>query len=202
MKNHVKMDNLFDFLEPEEERIKRRESDTNVGNVVTASHGTNIVKESNRLIYSCYTLTEIEQKLMYCFIRHIQWDDTIRRYTVTVQEIKEVCGLSDSRLYNVIAQAADKLLSRVVTIRSHEKNAWVKINWLSFIKYADGKLTFDEIEAFSVPELNPDKGLLVNIYFVGDLPEYAISYVDQDGTTKKFIITVSGEDGSILMDEC
>ena len=143
MKNHVKMDNLFDFLEPEEERIKRRESDTNVGDVVTASHGTNIVKESNRLIYSCYTLTEIEQKLMYCFIRHIQWDDTIRRYTVTVQEIKEVCGLSDSRLYNVIAQAADKLLSRVVTIRSHEKNAWVKINWLSFIKYADGKLTFE-----------------------------------------------------------
>ena len=143
MKTHIEMDNLFDFLEPEEERIKRRESDTNVGNVVTASHGTNIVKESNRLIYSCYTLTEIEQKLMYCFIRHIQWDDTIRRYTVSVQEIKEICGFSDSRLYNVIAQAADKLLSRVVTIRSHEKNAWVKINWLSFIKYADGKLTFE-----------------------------------------------------------
>ena len=80
---------------------------------------------------------------MYCFIRHIQWDDTIRRYTVSVQEIKEICGFSDSRLYNVIAQAADKLLSRVVTIRSHEKNAWVKINWLSFIKYADGKLTFE-----------------------------------------------------------
>ena len=73
---------------------------------------------------------------------------------------------------------------------------------LNNVDYADGKLTFDEIEAFSVPELNPDKGLLVNIFFVGDLPEYAISYVDQDGTTKKFIITVSGEDGSILMNEC
>ena len=35
MKTHIEMDNLFDFLEPEEERIKRRESDTNVGDVVT-----------------------------------------------------------------------------------------------------------------------------------------------------------------------
>lgn len=143
MSTSDELNKLFDFEESNEERIQRRENDTNTGKVVTANDGKDIVKESNRLICSCYTLSEIEQKMMYCFIRHIQRDDNIRRYTISAQEIQNVCGFGATRFHSLIAQAADKLLSRVVTIRAVNKNAWVKTHWLSFIKYADGKITFE-----------------------------------------------------------
>jgi len=61
-----------------------------------------------------------------------------------------------------------------------------------------GKFIFDEMEIFTQPELVPENGLLVNIYFAGDLPEYAFSYVDVDGTTKTYLISQSGNDGSIV----
>ncbi|SCW70646.1 hypothetical protein SAMN02910456_02703 [Ruminococcaceae bacterium YRB3002] len=81
-----------------------------------------------------------------------------------------------------------------------------KVTDLKFIELRnvqadESGLSFTEMEVFTQPELVPDKGLLVNISFVGDLPEYAFSYVDTDGTVRKYMLSVSGNDGSIFVQE-
>lgn len=37
--------------------------------------------------------------------------------------------------------------------------------------------------------------------FSGDIPNYGISYVDEQGTTRNYALEVSGKDGSILLSE-
>ena len=37
--------------------------------------------------------------------------------------------------------------------------------------------------------------------FPGDLPAYGISYVDAGGDLRRFAIEVSGDDGSVLLEE-
>ena len=121
----------------------KEEKKCEIGTIVSIQDGCNIVKESNRLIYSCYSMTEVEQKLMYCFIRHIQNDKEIQRYSIPVREIQTVCGFSETKFHTQIAQAADKLMSRVVTMYLKEKDSWIKANWLSFIQYQNGMITFE-----------------------------------------------------------
>ena len=50
-------------------------------------------------------------------------------------------------------------------------------------------------------ELTLENPAAVEMLFVGDMPEWAISYTDADGTTRFFIVELSGRDGSIVMSE-
>ena len=140
MKTSDKINKIF---ESDKERIRRRNEDKDVGKIVSAQDGKDIVKESNRLVCSCYTLAEVEQKMMYCFLRHVQRDSNIRRYTIPASDIQSICNFDKSKFHTEIEVAADKLLSRVVTLYSDDKDAWIKTHWLSFIKYADGNITFE-----------------------------------------------------------
>lgn len=62
----------------------------------------------------------------------------------------------------------------------------------------DGSFTYDKDLVDWEPSLEGNCGYLISVRIQGDLPEYGYSYVDQDGTTKEFVIEVSGEDGSIV----
>ena len=46
-----------------------------------------------------------------------------------------------------------------------------------------------------------DTPIAVQLMFPGDLPAYGISYEDQHGTLRRFVIEVSGDDGSLLLRE-
>lgn len=60
---------------------------------------------------------------------------------------------------------------------------------------------FDE-ERGSLPSvMTPDTPVAVQLIFPGDLPAYGISYVDSGGDLRRFAIEVSGDDGSVLLEE-
>lgn len=65
----------------------------------------------------------------------------------------------------------------------------------------NGNMTFDTESLYELPTLEEDKPLEVTLTFYGDLPSYGISYKDASGTTKNFTLTLSGEDGSVILSE-
>ena len=77
-----------------------------------------------------------------------------------------------------------------------------KVLSLEFVDYTeDGKIKFDSKELYSQEELGKDTPLIVTMTFVGDIPNYGISYVDENGQTKKYSIDLSGYDGSLFLSE-
>lgn len=64
-----------------------------------------------------------------------------------------------------------------------------------------GYLTFEAEVIHMQEELTPENPAMVEMLFVGDMPEYAISYTDEDGITRFFTVELSGRDGSIVMQE-
>lgn len=65
----------------------------------------------------------------------------------------------------------------------------------------DGTIKFDSKEIYSQDELGKDVPLIVTMTFVGEIPNYGISYVDENGETKKYSIGISGYDGLLFLDE-
>lgn len=82
----------------------------------------------DRLLCSCYTLGEDEQKLLY----HLIWHDK----AVSAKMTMDACGLTE----DTFPPIADKLLSRVVTL--YNKDQWIKTHWLSFLQYSGDVLSF------------------------------------------------------------
>lgn len=62
----------------------------------------------------------------------------------------------------------------------------------------DGSYKYDKSMTLWEPSLQGNRGYLISIRIMGDLPEYGYSYEDQNGNTKMFLIEVSGEDGEIV----
>jgi len=65
----------------------------------------------------------------------------------------------------------------------------------------NGKITFAVKELYRLDQLTPDRPLAVVTTFFGSLPNNGLSYVDEDGVTRKFAVNVSGEDGSLVLTE-
>ena len=65
----------------------------------------------------------------------------------------------------------------------------------------NGRMTFDTESLYELPTLEENKPLEVTLTFYGDLPSYGISYKDASGATKNFMLTLSGEDGSVILSE-
>ncbi|MGM9795930.1 MAG: hypothetical protein ACI3ZZ_06980 [Candidatus Aphodosoma sp.] len=70
---------------------------------------------------------------------------------------------------------------------------------LSDWDFVDDKMTFKEKELKAYPKIEPGEEIVVEMPFIGDIPQYAISFVDPLGNTVKMDITISGYDGSILL---
>ena len=47
--------------------------------------------------------------------------------------------------------------------------------------------------------MTPDTRIAVQLIFPGDTPSYGISYVDAAGKLRRFVIEMSGYDGSLLL---
>ena len=54
----------------------------------------------------------------------------------------------------------------------------------------------------SLPEvMTVDTPVAVQLGFMGTIPNYGISYVDENGDLRRFALVQSGYDGSVLLDE-
>lgn len=73
---------------------------------------------------------------------------------------------------------------------------------LSFENMDDyGYMTFEAEVVHMQEELTLENPAAVELLFAGDMPEWAISYTDENGDTRFFVVALSGRDGSIVMQE-
>ena len=63
----------------------------------------------------------------------------------------------------------------------------------------DGKVLYDTTVLDEYGDLSGDEPILADLHFTGDLPEYALSFVGGDGAEKYYLLTIGGEDGSLLL---
>lgn len=65
----------------------------------------------------------------------------------------------------------------------------------------DGNITFSAGTLYKQKELMPECPLAVTAPFYGSIPNWGISYRDADGSTHNLSVSISGMDGSVLLDE-
>ena len=75
-----------------------------------------------------------------------------------------------------------------------------KITWKDSSSTVFTPVLSDE-PLYSLEKLTPDKPLKLTIVFMGDLPEYALTFKDKDGVEKVYALEQSGMDGSIVITE-
>jgi len=63
----------------------------------------------------------------------------------------------------------------------------------------DGHAVFAVTPGFSLPKLEPGAPLAVPMSFPGDIPNNGFSYVDKQGVTRQFSLSMSGRDGSLVI---
>lgn len=67
---------------------------------------------------------------------------------------------------------------------------------LSLLLVNDG---FETRELYTLGDLKPGKPFLLGMTFWGDMPSYGVSYVDDEGVARRFSISQSGMDGSLVL---
>lgn len=73
---------------------------------------------------------------------------------------------------------------------------------LSFVDVDEnGGMKFDVEELYTAAQLTPERPLVIRMTFVGDIPDRGISYRDTDGNIKYYALGMSGENGSLLLEE-
>ena len=66
---------------------------------------------------------------------------------------------------------------------------------------AEGEAAYDKKVLHTVDKVTKDRPLLVKLTFYGAIPHWGISYKDADGTRRTCLLTVSGKDGSLLLED-
>ena len=75
-----------------------------------------------------------------------------------------------------------------------------KLLALTFVDIDDeGHIIFDIEEVHSQPTLTADLPLVVNLTFIGEIPNYGISYENGTGEVQRFSLNESGFDGSLIL---
>ena len=99
-----------------------------------------------------------------------------------------------------VADAENQQIRLVLTTDAVITN--VKVLGLE-IKEVDntGKPFFSEAVLYTQGKLTPKRPLVLNLTFLGDIPNYGVSYIEENGSVKRYAIGQSGEDGSLLLTE-
>jgi len=99
----------------------------------------NIVKKSQQLLTSRYTLKPLEIKIITTLISMIKvGDDKFKEYIFKVSDFQQLREAKNQNIYTLIEELADGLLRKPVTIRS-ENGDWLKANWVSSARYKKGE---------------------------------------------------------------
>ena len=65
----------------------------------------------------------------------------------------------------------------------------------------EGKITYSIEEVYTQETLAADMPLVVELSFVGEIPNYGISYDNHTGEIQRFTISESGFDGAVILSE-
>lgn len=99
----------------------------------------NIVKKSQQLLTSRYTLRPLEIKTITTLISMIKMgDDKFEEYIFKVSDFQDSREAKNHNIYNLIEELAEGLLRKPVTIRS-DNGDWLKANWVASARYKKGE---------------------------------------------------------------
>lgn len=63
----------------------------------------------------------------------------------------------------------------------------------------DVGIIFDTETVYRLDELNPDAPIRLSLTFYGDIPNNGISFVEEDGTTRRYAVDMSGDTGALYL---
>lgn len=98
------------------------------------------VKKSERLVMSRYQLNPIALKLVSVLIASLKSSDEIdKEYKFRVKDFAELTGFSSKRIYELIDEATEELLSKPIKIPIENGKGFRKFNWVSKAEYRYGE---------------------------------------------------------------
>lgn len=93
------------------------------------------VKQSNNLAISKYTLTTLEQRILFAICSQMPRNtDDFVSVRMSVSELADFCGISSKNRYTAIRQISDKLMRRIVTIPTSDGGEYTS-HWLQSRRY-------------------------------------------------------------------
>jgi hypothetical protein len=115
---------------------------------------------------------------------------------VTLQWAKDVPDAASAERFS--ASSTEPIVQVAVCAERAVKD--IKVLGLEFVDInEDGKVGFKTSELFRRDSLEPGRPLVVAMTFMGTIPQYGISYTDEQGNACRYAITESGKDGSLQL---
>ena len=104
-----------------------KERETNIENeaeskTVTSMTMDNEIVQSNALVEGCYALTDVEQRVLFALISAIGNDKTLKRITVRIKDVADMCNLTQKNAYTQIDNVCDRLIQKAVIIKTQDRN--------------------------------------------------------------------------------
>ena len=99
-----------------------------------------IVKKSEILVRSRYTLSPLALKFLSCIIANVKRGDPAdQEYVFNISRFSELTGQKTHRIYELIDQATSELLRNPLKIPTEEGKGFLKFNWISSASYLYGQ---------------------------------------------------------------
>ncbi len=95
---------------------------------------------------------------------------------------------------------ADMTAPTEVVIATDSSVSFLAVLKLTYEEF-EGEMMFAAEEIYGLKYFEPEKPLRLTITDYGTIPSYGISYIDSCGEKHSFAITVSGYDGSVVLEE-
>ena len=108
------------------------------------THKDLVVRKSETIVKARYRLSPLAIKFISVVIANLKRsDDLNQEYVVRVKDFQELTGQKTKRIYELIDEALENLLSNPITIPlGDERNTILKANWVSGATYNDGEVRF------------------------------------------------------------
>ena len=103
-----------------------------------------VVRKSETIVKARYRLSPLAIKFISVVIANLKRsDDLNQEYIVKVKDFQELTGQKTKRIYELIDEALENLLTNPITIPlGDEKNTILKANWVSGATYNKGEVRF------------------------------------------------------------
>lgn len=138
-----------------------------------------IVTQSNDLASARYSMTLQEKRLVLILAAMVRLDhDTFYRYRIPVIDLPSVLEVDPKNIYRETSKVCDKLLSRVVHIKTDQ--GWRKFQWISYAEYRrfDEEFNGAVLELEIHPQMKPyflelkERFANIPLYHLAQLPSF------------------------------
>ncbi len=113
------MEDIENTVIPEVVDDFEENEDTTITNITL----DNDIVQSNALVEGCYSLNDVEQRVLFALIAAIdQNDKSLKKKTVRIKNIAAMCNINIKNAYRQIDEVCDKLVTKAVIYKTKDRN--------------------------------------------------------------------------------